>query len=388
MSLEAAERAIRDADLGAALRDLQDQVRQHPSNPKLRVFLFQLLCVLGEWERALTQLNVAAELDAQALGMAQMYRDAVQCEALRAAVFAGQRSPMIFGEPSEWLALLELAEVLAGLRGREAVLRGRRAAMVFWNSSLRTRTAFEVACFDLGAHAVYLQVGGGLWQLEHRDGVMMDGLAAEHVKEGFGVLSRMLDGVGVRVFAGLKDAAEDAKEPVLTAIARASSVPITTRSGFMKSSTAAPSFRNSGFDTTANGMLAPRAVSSAAMVFRTRSAVPTGTVDLSTTILNSVIRRPMSRAAASTYCMSAEPSSPGGVPTAMNCRAPCATAASASVVNLSRPASALRRIIGSSPGSWIGTPPPLRVAIFAASTSKHNTSLPTSARQVPVTRPT
>ena len=106
MSLEAAERAIRDADLGAALRDLQDQVRQHPSNPKLRVFLFQLLCVLGEWERALTQLNVAAELDAQTLGMAQMYRDAVQCEVLRAAVFAGQRSPMIFGEPSEWLALL------------------------------------------------------------------------------------------------------------------------------------------------------------------------------------------------------------------------------------------------------------------------------------------
>ena len=48
--------------------------------PKLRVFLFQLLCVLGQWERALTQLNVAAELDAQALAMAQMYREALQCE--------------------------------------------------------------------------------------------------------------------------------------------------------------------------------------------------------------------------------------------------------------------------------------------------------------------
>ena len=64
------------------------------------------------------------------------------------------------------------------------------------------------------------------------------------------------------------------------------------------------------------------------MAARTRSAVPTGTVDLSTTILNSLIRRPMLRAAASTYCMSAEPSSSGGVPTAMNCNAPCATAAS------------------------------------------------------------
>lgn len=106
MSLEAAERAVRDADLDAALRYLQEQVRQRPADAKLRVFLFQLLCVLGQWERALSQLNVAAELDAQALGMAQMYRDAVQCELLRARVFAGERSPLIFGEPAEWLALL------------------------------------------------------------------------------------------------------------------------------------------------------------------------------------------------------------------------------------------------------------------------------------------
>jgi type VI secretion system protein ImpE len=106
MSLEAAERAVRDADVDGALRYLQEQVRHRPDDAKLRVFLFQLLCVMGQWERALTQLNVAAELDAQALGMAQMYRDAVQCEALRAAVFAGQRSPLIFGEPAEWLALL------------------------------------------------------------------------------------------------------------------------------------------------------------------------------------------------------------------------------------------------------------------------------------------
>jgi N-acetylornithine carbamoyltransferase len=126
----------------------------------------------------------------------------------------------------EWQALLESADVLAGLRGREPLLRGRRAAMVFWNASLRTRTAFEVACFDLGAHAVYLQVGGGLWQLEHRDGVVMDGEAAEHVKEGFGVLAGMVDAVGVRCFAGLRDAALDASEPVLSAVVCASRVPV------------------------------------------------------------------------------------------------------------------------------------------------------------------
>jgi N-acetylornithine carbamoyltransferase len=98
--------------------------------------------------------------------------------------------------------------------------------MVFFQPSLRTRTAFEVAAFDLGAHAVHLQAGAGLWGIEHRDGVRMDGEAAEHVKEGFGVLSRMLDAVGVRCFAAMKDASDDAKEPVLSAIARAATVPV------------------------------------------------------------------------------------------------------------------------------------------------------------------
>ena len=58
-------------------------------------------------------------------------------------------------------------------------------------------------------------------------------------------------------------------------------------------------------------------VVSAATAARTFSAVPTGTVDLVTTTLGSFMLRPISRATASTCCRSAEPSSPGGVPTAM-----------------------------------------------------------------------
>lgn len=106
MSLEAAERAVREGDLQAALRDLQEQIKRDPANAALRVFLFQLLSVLGQWDRALTQLNVAADLDAHALAMAHMYREAIRCERLRADVFAGRKSPLVFGEPEEWLALL------------------------------------------------------------------------------------------------------------------------------------------------------------------------------------------------------------------------------------------------------------------------------------------
>jgi type VI secretion system protein ImpE len=127
VSLTVAEQSLRDGDLQAALRNLQNQVRKDPADAKLRVFLFQLLAVLGDWERALTQLNVAADLDAGALAMAQMYRQALHCERLRTEVFAGRKSPLIFGEPEEWLALL-IESLLAASRSsgsESAALRAR-----------------------------------------------------------------------------------------------------------------------------------------------------------------------------------------------------------------------------------------------------------------------
>ena len=97
---------LKAGDTAGALKALTDEVRAKPSDSKQRVFLAQLLCVLGQWERALNQLTVAAELDALAVPMKQVYGEAVRCEGLRAEVFAGTRTPMIFGQPDEWLALL------------------------------------------------------------------------------------------------------------------------------------------------------------------------------------------------------------------------------------------------------------------------------------------
>jgi type VI secretion system protein ImpE len=106
MSADVAERSLKDGDPAAALAQLQELVRARPADARLRVFLFQLLCVLGQWQRALNQLEVACGLDASALAMKQMYGDAVRCEAIRAQVFDGDKSPMIFGQPDQWLALL------------------------------------------------------------------------------------------------------------------------------------------------------------------------------------------------------------------------------------------------------------------------------------------
>jgi type VI secretion system protein ImpE len=111
---DAAERNLKSGDPLAALERLQEDVRARPADAKLRVFLFQLLCVVGQWERALNQLKVASELDALALPMAQMYGDAVRCEAVRGEVFEGKKSPMVLGEPDQWLALLIESRLLAG----------------------------------------------------------------------------------------------------------------------------------------------------------------------------------------------------------------------------------------------------------------------------------
>jgi type VI secretion system protein ImpE len=105
-----AEQLVQEGNVAAALKALQDTVRQQPASARQRVFLFQLLCVAGDWPRALTQLNVAAELDAATLPMVQTYREAIQCEALRAELFAGRRDPVIFGAPQPWMA--QLAEAL------------------------------------------------------------------------------------------------------------------------------------------------------------------------------------------------------------------------------------------------------------------------------------
>ncbi len=101
-----AEESLKTGNLGETLSALTEQVRANPSDAKLRVFLFQLLCVLGEWKRAITQLKVCAELDPENLQMAQSYREAIICELVREKVFKGEKAPMIFGKPQDWMALL------------------------------------------------------------------------------------------------------------------------------------------------------------------------------------------------------------------------------------------------------------------------------------------
>jgi len=105
-------------------------------------------------------------------------------------------------------------------------LAGLHAGLVFFNPSLRTRVSMEIAVSKLGGTPVALSVGGDAWAMEYAEGVVMDGSAAEHVREGAGVLGRYCDLLGVRSFPLGKDYAVDRGEPVLTAFAKHSGVPV------------------------------------------------------------------------------------------------------------------------------------------------------------------
>jgi type VI secretion system protein ImpE len=122
-----AEERLRAGNLEEALADLQAEIRKDPANPKTRTFLFQLLCLLGRWDKARTQLEVLADMDKKTMSMVQTYGAALQCEAIRAEVFAGKRTPLVFGKPAEWVALLleALKLTAAGKPDEAAKLRGQ-----------------------------------------------------------------------------------------------------------------------------------------------------------------------------------------------------------------------------------------------------------------------
>lgn len=117
-----AEEYFRDGNLQGALEDLQAQIRNQPDKSRLRIFLFQLLAVLGQWDRALSQLDVLDKLETDTWPMVHAYREAIRCEVLRAEIFTGRRKPLIFGEPPRWMAwLLESLRLMAAAQYDQAL---------------------------------------------------------------------------------------------------------------------------------------------------------------------------------------------------------------------------------------------------------------------------
>jgi ornithine carbamoyltransferase len=109
--------------------------------------------------------------------------------------------------PRDLRYLLRLAEALklAKYAGTEVPrLGGKEIALIFEKTSTRTRSAFEVAAYDQGAHVTYLDPSGS--QLGHK----------ESVADTAAVLGRMYDAIEFRgnSQADVEDLAEHAGVPV------------------------------------------------------------------------------------------------------------------------------------------------------------------------------
>jgi len=116
------------------------------------------------------------------------------------------------------LALLKLAQALQSTPQPQA-LAGKILGLLFFNPSLRTLASFQAAMARLGGSSFVITAGEGSWRLETRLGAVMDGAAAEHVREGIPVLASYCDALGIRAFAAGKNLNDDLSETAFNAMA-------------------------------------------------------------------------------------------------------------------------------------------------------------------------
>ncbi len=104
-------------------------------------------------------------------------------------------------------------------------LRGQTVGLLFMNPSLRTLASMEAGVSQLGGRSFVITPGQSSWQLETRDGTVMDGVAVEHVREAIPVLAQYATALGVRCFAKGQDLGEDLADGVIRKMAELSPVP-------------------------------------------------------------------------------------------------------------------------------------------------------------------
>ena len=115
------------------------------------------------------------------------------------------------------LELLALAQSLQD-KPQPQALAGKILGLVFFNPSLRTLASFQAGMARLGGQSFVITPGQGTWQLETRLNAIMNGAAAEHIREGIPALASYCDALGVRAFAEGKNLRSDLDETLFRMI--------------------------------------------------------------------------------------------------------------------------------------------------------------------------
>ncbi|MDX1499055.1 MAG: N-acetylornithine carbamoyltransferase [Woeseiaceae bacterium] len=111
----------------------------------------------------------------------------------------------------EIAALLELSNRLDRHPEPEA-LRGKVLSLLFLSPSLRTLASFQAAMTRLGGGSFVISPDMSIHGLETRPGIVMDGAAAEHIREAVPVIAAYGDAMGIRAFAERRNLEHDMAE--------------------------------------------------------------------------------------------------------------------------------------------------------------------------------
>ena len=105
-------------------------------------------------------------------------------------------------------SLLKLARRLQ-TKPEPQALAGKVLALLFLSPSLRTLSSFQAAMIRLGGGSFVISPDMSIHGLETRSGIVMDGVAAEHLREAIPVISSYGDALGIRAFANRVSLADD-----------------------------------------------------------------------------------------------------------------------------------------------------------------------------------
>ena len=115
--MESADVLLAAGDLDGARRVLVETVKRAPADQPARMFLFQLLALSGEWDKAAAQLRALASLSPEAQMLSVVYGQALEAEKQRAAAFAGAAPVAVLVASSPWVETL--AESIGAFAGGE-----------------------------------------------------------------------------------------------------------------------------------------------------------------------------------------------------------------------------------------------------------------------------
>ncbi len=118
---------------------------------------------------------------------------------------------------------------LAGRLDREPeprALQGKVLALLFLSPSLRTLTSFQAAMVRLGGSSFVVSPEMSIHGLESRSGIVMDGVAAEHIREAVPVIASYGHAMGIRAFADRLSLAQDLADRQFGELAALVDVPL------------------------------------------------------------------------------------------------------------------------------------------------------------------